>query len=166
MIYLPVTAREVVLSGWAGRPSGLSIDPIGVECVPRVRGAGRHPYLHVLAHRDLQPARIRAWQMRQVAQHLVRREAPKASGDELNRLTDDRLAALGGLAWTPATVVLDGRGMPVSRWQVEPRLWAAYAEIGEDRVALIGSDIPLDAVELRTASAEEALRLRTDAMRV
>ena len=166
MIYLPTAVREQALSSWAGRPDGLRIDPIGVEAVPRIRGAGRRSYVHVLTHQDLSPTRIRSWQVRQILQHLVRLGSPSAEGDDLNRLVDARAEQHAGREWLPATITIDGRSQPALSWTVTPTLWAVYAEQGEDRIAVIAKDVPAGALELRTASTQEARELRTEALRV
>ena len=166
MIYLPEQAAESALSAWAGRPDGLVIDPIGVEAVPLAPGAGPRPYLHVLCHRELPAAHIRSWMRRQVAQHLVRLDDPDAAGDTLNRLTDDRLAALADRDETPTVISVDGAPVTVAAWEITPMLWAAYTELGDDLVAIIGSDLPLSSVRLRTATSDEARELRTQALRV
>jgi len=166
VIHLPTAVSRQALSSWSGRPDGLRIDPIGVEAVADVPGAGPAPYVHVLTHQDLAPERVRSWQRRQIAQHLVRQADADAQGDPFNRLVDDRLDALADLDWGPATVLVDGRPVPALLWQAGPLLWAAYLEQGEDRVALIASDVPVGAIELRTASADEARALRTEALRV
>ena len=43
---------------------------------------------------------------------------------------------------------------------------AAFTELGDDLVAIIGSDLPLSSVRLRTATSDEARELRTQALRV
>ena len=66
----------------------------------------------------------------------------------------------------PATITIDGRAERAIAWEVSPTLWAIYVEQGEDRIAVIASDVPAGALELRTASIDEARELRTEALRV
>lgn len=167
VIYVPTAVAVQALSSWTGRPVGLTIDPIGVECVPDVPGAGPGAYVHVLSHHELAPDRIRSWQQRQLVQHLVRqRVGDDVSSDEFNRATDDFAAQFADRAWIDGTIVLDGVAVTASVWELSPTLWATYTELGEERVAVIGSDVPRSAVALRTASGEEARELRTEALRV
>lgn len=167
MIYVPTAVSEQALSSWAGRPVGLTIDPIGVEAVPAVAGAGPRAYVHVLAHHEMTPERIRSWQQRQLTQHLVRdRIGQDVSSDEFNRATDELALQLADREWIDGTVVIDGSAVTATVWELSPTLWAAYTELGEDRIALIGSDVPRDAIALRTATSDEARALRTEALRV
>lgn len=178
MIYLPDFDCDWALSRWTGRPHGLTIDPIGVECFvaapePKRRLFGRRPvapepaeYLHVLVHQELTSDRIRSWAAHQVAVLGVLAVRPDAAGDELNRLAAQEAAALEGRDWTPASVTVDGVAAAASAFVAEPDRWAAYVELGEDRVALVGRGLALDRARLRTASADEARRVRTDALRV
>lgn len=167
MIYVPTAVVVQALSSWTGRPVGLTIDPIGVECVPDVPGAGPGAYVHVLAHHELAPERIRSWQQRQLTQHLVKLQVgADAPADEFNRATDDMAAFLADREWIDGTIVVDGVPVTASVWELSSTLWATYTELGEERVAVIGSDVARDAVALRTASSEEARALRTEALRV
>lgn len=178
MIFLPDLDWDATLSRWTGRPHGLTIDPIGVECFapvaePKRGWFGRRrdeptasPYVHVLAHRELGSDRIRAWASGQVAQLAALSREPDATGQRLTELTEAEAARLAGRDWTPASLTVDGVAHPGSAYVDTPERWAAYVEVGEDRIALIGRDVTLDAVALRTASGDEARRLRTDALRV
>lgn len=178
MLYLPEFPCDWALSRWTGRPHGLTIDPLGVECFvappAQRRGLfGRRraepsvsPYLHVLVHNELSSDRIRSWARMQVARLGVLATAPDAEGDALNRLTEQESALLADREWTPVEVVIDGAPHPGSAFVAEPLRWAAYLDLGADRVALVGRDLTLAAARLRTATADEARRLRTDALRV
>ncbi len=179
MIYLPAFACDRVLSRWTGRAHSLTIDPIGVECFvagppPRRGLLGRRratqppvaAYLHVLVHGEQPSDRIRSWAMNQVAQLGVLAEHPGATGDELNRLTAAAVERLAGREWTAAEVVVDGVAHAASAFVAEPERWAAYVELGADRVALVGRGLPLAGAALRTATSDEARQLRTDALRV
>jgi len=179
MIYLPTFDCDWVLSRWTGRAHTLTIDPIGVECFvagsPQRRGlfgrrrAAEPPvagYLHVLVHAEQSSDRIRSWAATQVAQLGVLAAHPDATGDLLNRLTAEEAERLAGRDWTPAEVVVDGVAQAASALVAEPERWAAYVDLGADRVALVGRGLPLAQAALRTASTEEARRLRTDALRV
>lgn len=167
VIYVPTAVSTQALSSWAGRPSGLTIDPIGVEAVPAVPGAGPGAYVHVLAHHEMPPERIRSWECRQLTQHLARQQVGKdATTDEFNRVTDELAATLADRDWIDGTIVVDGVAVTASVWELSDRLWAVYTELGEERVAVIGSDVPRAAVALRTASGDEARALRTEALRV
>lgn len=167
VIYLPTSVSQQSLSSWTGRPSGLTIDPIGVEAVPAVPGAGAGAYVHVLVHHELLPERIRSWQRGQLTQHLVRRQVGDGvTSDEFNRATDELAATLADRDWADGTLVVDGVEVAASVWTLSDTLWAVYAELGDARVAVIGSDVPRAAVALRTASADEERILRTEALRV
>lgn len=167
MIYLPVSVSEQSLSSWTGRPVGLTIDPIGVEAVPAVPGAGPRAYVHVLVHHELGSERIRSWQRRQLTQHLVRQLiGDDASTDAFNRATDDYAETLADRDWVEGTLVVDGSPVAASVWELSDALWATYAEVGDERIAVIGSDVPREAVALRMASNDEARELRTEALRV
>lgn len=179
MIYLPAFACDWVLSRWTGRAHGLSIDPIGVECFvagpePRRGLFGRRraaepvvaSYLHVLVHTEQSSDRIRAWAAHQVAQLRVLADHPEASGELLNRLTEEESQRQADRDWTPTHVVLDGSPREASAFVVEPERWAAYVDLGADRVALVGRGLTLEEACLRTASNDEARKLRTDALRV
>ena len=167
VIYVPVSVAQQALSSWTGRPVGLTIDPIGVEAVPVVPGAGPHAYVHVLAHHELSPERIRSWQRRQLTQHLVRHQlGDSVTSDAFNRATDELAVSLEDRDWVDGTLVVDGAAVAASVWQLSDSLWATYAEVGEERVAVLGSDVPRDAVALRTATTGEARALRTEALRV
>nr|NLI50155.1 hypothetical protein [Propionibacterium sp.] len=179
MIYLPAFPCDWVLSRWTGRAHTLTIDPIGVECFvagpPPRRGlfGRRHTaeptvavYLHVLVHGEQTSDRIRSWAANQVAQLGVLAERPDAAGDELNRLTAEQAERLAGREWTPAEVVVDQVAHAASAFVAAPDRWAAYVELGPDRVALVGRGLSLAQAALRTASTDEARRLRTDALRV
>lgn len=153
----------------------MSIDPIGVECfvdVPRGRGLfGRgkptpEPYLHVLVHDELPSDRIRSWAARQVALMLALDADPQLAGDPLNRAADEQGRGLQGRDWVPATVVMDGQAREASVYEAAPDRWAAYLDLGEDRVVIVGRDLALADAPLRTASADEARELRTEALKV
>lgn len=178
MIYLPTFPCDWVLSRWTGRAHTLTIDPIGVECFvsgaePRRGLFGRRraaapvaEYLHVLVHGEQSSDRIRSWAATQVAQLGVLAERPDASGDELNRLTEAEALRLADREWTPASVVIDGQAHEASAYVVETDRWAAFVDLGADRVAMVGRGLPLGRATLRTASSDEARQLRTDALRV
>ncbi len=178
MIYLPTFDCEWALSRWSGRPQGLAIDPLGVECgvtapIPKRRLFQRRAaepaasvYLHVLVHTDLSSDRIRSWARGQVAQLGVLETYPDARGDDLNRLTESELAALEGLEWTLASVTVDGVARQGSALVVRPDRWAAFIDLGADRVVLVGSHLALDDVALRAATSDEARQVRTAALRV
>lgn len=179
MIYLPTFPCDRVLSRWTGRAHTLTIDPIGVECfvsgsAPRRGLFGRRraaepvveTYLHVLVHGEQSSDRIRSWAANQVAQLGVLAEHPDAAGDELNRLTAAEAERLADREWTPATVVIDDTPHAASAFVAAPDRWAAYVDLGADRVALVGRGLPLADASLRTASTDEARELRTAALRV
>lgn len=167
MIYLPVAASQQTLSSWTGRPSGLTIDPIGVEAVPNAAGAGPDAYVHVLSHQELSPERIRSWQRRQLVTHVVtQRLGASATGDAINRAADDLAAEVADRDWIDGTIVVDGVAVTASVWELSDRLWACYTEVGDDLVAVVGSDVPRESIALRTASGDEARALRTEALRV
>lgn len=167
MIYMPTPVSAHALSSWSGRATGLTIDPIGVEAVPDVTGAGPAPYVHVLAHHELSPERIRSWQRRQLLQHLVRRQlGDDVSSDEFNRATDEMASLFADRDWIDGTIVVDGAAVTASVWELSGTLWAVYTELGDERIAIIGSDVPRPGVALRTASGDEARALRTAALRV
>lgn len=178
MIYLPVFECEWTLSRWTGRPHGLSIDPIGVECFVPVAAPKRRlfqrrpaapagsPYLHVLVHNDLPSDRIRSWAEGQVAQLGVLEKHPDASGDQFNRLAEAESGRLEDRDWTPATMTVDGVSHAASAFVAQPERWAAYVDLGQDRVVLVGHNLPLDGLALRTASSQEAREVRTAALRV
>ena len=167
MIYVPVSVSQQTLSSWTGRPVGLTIDPIGVEAIPDVPGAGPRAYVHVLAHHELSPGRIRSWQRRQLTQHLVRQQlGDDVTSDAFNRATDELAASLQDREWEDGTLTVDGAPVAASVWRLSDSLWATYAEVGEERLAVLGSDVPREAVALRTASTDEARALRTEALRV
>lgn len=178
MLYVPEFPCDWALSRWSGRPHGLTIDPLGVECfvapTETRRGLfGRRRvtpassvYLHVLVHQELSSDRIRSWARAQVARLGVLASQPDAAGDVLNRLADEEAARLADGDWTPAEVVIDGIAHAASAFVAEPGRWAAYVDLGADRVALVGRDLDLADARLRTATAEEARRVRTDALRV
>ncbi|WP_040160814.1 hypothetical protein [Nigerium massiliense] len=177
MIYLPAFEADWTMSRWTGRPQGLSIDPIGVEClVPAEvrrglfgrRKAAEQPaaFLHVLVHEEMPSDRIRSWAARQVALMLALDEQPQLAGDALNRLADDHARDLRGRDWVPATVILDGTPREASVFEAAPDRWAAYLDLGTDRVAIVGRDLALADAPLRTATAEEARQLRTEALKV
>lgn len=178
MLYLPTLPCDWTLSRWTGRPHGLGIDPIGVECfVPveerkrglfgrRRGGVSASPYLHVLVHSELSGERIRSWARAQVARLGALAEQPDAEGDVLNRLAEAETSRLADVAWTPASFVVDGEPVGGAVYLAEPQRWAGYVEVGADRLALVGRDLaPSDAV-LRTASSDEARQIRTAALRV
>lgn len=179
MLYLPDFDCDTTLSRWTGRPHGLSIDPLGVECFvaapePRRRLFGRRPaaspppaaYLHVLVHQELSSDRIRSWAANQVALLGVLATNPDAAGDALHRLTAEESERLAGREWTPTTLTLDGGELAASAFVAEPGRWAAYVEVGEDRIALVGRGLEPAQAPLRTATSDEARRLRTEALRV
>ncbi len=167
MIYLPTSVHRQVLSPWTGQPAGFTIDPIGVEAVPAVPGAGPDARVQVLVHLDMQPERIRSWQQHLLVQRLVRAEVGDAvAGDDFHRLVDEREASVADRAWVDGVVVVDAVAVTAAIWELAPTLWAVYTELGEDRIALVGSDVPRGLVALRTASTEEARALRTEALRV
>ncbi len=181
VIYLPAFDCDWVLSRWTGRPQGLTIDPIGVEAfvaaptakpsglLGRLRKAeptGPDAYLHVLVHDELPSDRIRSWAVNQVAKLRVLGERPDAAGDSLNRLTAQEVERLTDRDWTAAQVVIDGTAHPASVFEAEEGRWAAYADLGADRLVLVGQGLTLADATLRTASTEEARQLRTDALRV
>ncbi len=179
MIYLPAFDCDWVLSRWTGRAHTLTIDPIGVECfvagAPPRRGLfGRRRaadpvvagYLHVLVHAEQPSDRIRSWAINQVAQLGVLAAQPDAVGDALNRLTAEEAGRLAGREWTAAEVVVDGVAHAASAFVAEPGRWAAYVDLGADRVVLVGRGVTQEQAALRTASSDEARQLRTDALRV
>ena len=178
MLYVPDFEAEWSLSRWTGRPQGLTIDPLGVEAVivPEARKGLRarfhHEelapirYLHVLVHQEMPTDRIRSWCANQVAQVGVLMEHPDAFGDELNRLTADEAERLSGRDWTPAQVIVDGVAHQASAYVAEPDRWAALVELGEERVALVSRGFTIEEATLRTATYDEARRIRTDALRV
>lgn len=177
MIYVPDFQADWALSRWTGRPAGLTIDPIGVEATIRAAPVKRRlfarprppepePYLHALVHTELPSDRIRSWAMRQVAVLAALEGTPEASGEHLNRQADAEAERLSGRDWVPATVMIDGRGHAASVYEDGPTRWAAYVDLGADRLALIGQGLTLAEAPLRTADADEARRLRTDALQV
>jgi len=178
VLYLPEFPCEWALSRWSGRPHGLAIDPLGVECfvappTPRRGLFGRRRsepapslYLHVLVHNELSSDRIRSWARTQVARLGVLATQPDAEGDTLNRLAEEESGRLVDREWTPAEIVIDGVPRAGSAFLAEPQRWAAYVDLGADRIALVGRDLTLEAARLRTATADEARRIRTDALRV
>lgn len=177
VIYLPAFDCDTVLSRWTGRPHGMTIDPIGVECfvMPPARRTllGRRreasepsAYLHVLVHDELSSDRIRSWATSQVARLAALANQPDAEGDLLNRLAAEAQESLMDREWTPQALVVDGHVHPGSAFVAEPLRWAAYLELGADRVALVGSGLTPEEAPLRTATGDEARALRTDALRV
>lgn len=179
MIYLPTFPCEWVLSRWSGRAHSMTIDPIGVEAFvpqePAPRGIfGRRrkepvapaAYLHVLVHQELSSERIRSWAVGQVAQLAALAAQPDAVGDTLNRLAASEADRLSGRDWIPADITVDGVTWAASAYVDSPGRWAAYVELGHDRVALVGRDLELADASLRTASLDEARQLRSEALRV
>ena len=177
MLYVPEFDCDVTLSRWTGRPSGLTIDPFGVECfvaapTPKRRLFGRRPaavrpaYLHVLVHRELAAERIKSWAVMQVARLGVVGDDPALSGDPLNRLVEAELGRLGSVTWTPSTVVIDGVDRPAEAFVVDEQRWAVCVDVGQQQVALVGRDIALDAARLRSASDAETREIRMAALRV
>jgi hypothetical protein len=179
VLYLPTFDCEWALSRWSGRPHGLTLDPLGVECFVSVpepkRGLfGRRrstdpsaaPYLHVLVHTDLSAERVRSWAVGQVARLGVLAAVPDAVGDTLNRLTEEESGRLADRAWTPATITLGGAPHQASAFEAEPGRWCAYLEVDGDRVALVGRALALADVGLRPATSAELAEVRAAALRV
>lgn len=177
MMYLPVIPCDTALSRWTGRPVGMTIDPLGVECFipgPVLRGGlfrrRREPevraYLHVLVHGELGPDRVRSWAAGQVARLAALADEPDAVGDRLNRLAAEHGERIAAVEWTDTELQVDGHSVPGSCYVDGPSRWAAYFELGDDRVALVGRDLALAETALRTATDVEARALRMDALRV
>jgi len=179
VLYLPTFDCEWALSRWSGRPHGLTLDPLGVECfvpVPapkrglfgrrRAADPAAAPYLHVLVHTDLPAERVRSWAVGQVARLGVLAAVPDAVGDTLNRLTEEESARLADRAWAPATIEVDGAPRQASAFEAEPGRWCAFLEVDGDRVALVGRALALGDVGLRAATDAEVAQVRAAALRV
>lgn len=177
MIYLPTFTCEWTLSRWAGRPQGLSIDPMGVECFqpqpePKRGLFGRRrpapltsPYLHVLVHREQAEDRVRSWAIGQLARLTVLSNTPDATGEDLTRLAEVEAHRLSE-HWQASTMVVAGRECSASVCSVSAELWAAYVERADEKIALVGRDIQLVDAHLRPASVEETQSLVQAALRV